>query len=477
MEVIAQTLPKKILPDRIHRELRKGETIYHSVLACHVSKKHPEGKWVAQVRRDEKGKLVKYPVKAFATPKEALDYVKSIRPNERGVVEAARRREPTVADLYEFVRSHRQKRISESTKAGKESRWRLHIEPEWAEWPLSKVTRRSAQEWVTVVEERIASGEAGTLGIGQLEKVRTDLHSLFESLPSFSPDYEDRRNPFADLDFIARPPRAKVTIESQHFAAIHHACRRFADDGLCLPWVVEIFLTSLFSGLRQGEVLALCSDQLDFVNNAIFVDRALRRTSRSIDPKTRLEIGNVQRQAISYPKGGSATNDKTRAVPMTDEIAMILMPVAARAKSGGEGWKLLWAGETGLPKEINRFRQGWRTLRERLDELAKLAPIGNQGEWPELPKRQGWAKNGLVAEARDCEELRIPDIFAEIDFRDTRNSFASYMNEVGLSQATREQFLGHSGHAALTNKTYTVITSRTFKDAQVRLSKGWKPLH
>lgn len=474
MEALAQTLPKKVLPDRIHRELRKGETLYHSILPCHVSKKNPEGKWIAQVRREEKGgKLIKYPVKGFATPKDALDYVKSLRPNDRGEVKAVRKSEPSVSDLYEYVKLHRQKRLAESTKSAKEGRWRMYIEPEWADWPLSKVTRRSAQEWVTKIEDGIDSGDLGTLGIAQLEKIRSDLHSLFDALPSFSSDYEDRRNPFAELDFVARAPRAKVTIESQHFAAIDYACRCFADEGLCTRWIVEVFLTSLFSGLRQGEVLALCRDQLDFENGAITVDRALRRVSRPIDPRSRLEVGPVQRQAINYPKGGTPTHNKTRVVPMSDQLIALLKGVSKRPHCQGD-WDLLWPSDSGVPREVSRFRNTWVTLRDRLNEVATLAPISGDGEWPDIPKRQGWARNSIVLEARERPDLLLPDIFGNIDFRDTRNSFASYMNELGLSQATREQLLGHNG--GLTNSVYTTVTSGAFQDAKERLTKGWKPL-
>ena len=468
----AGTLPKRALPDRIRRELKKGETIYHSMLPCHVSNKFPEGKWIAQVRREERGKLVKYPVKGFGTAKEALDYLVSVRPDAKGRVHAARQGEATVADLYDFVKRHRQKRIGERTKNGKEARWRRYIAPEWGDCPISQVTRRSAQEWITDVETKIETGEAGTLGLAQFEKVRTDLHAMFECLDSFSADYEERKNPFSGLEFSQRPPRAKVTIESTHFAAIVNVCEIFVEHGLCVDWIVEVFLTSMLSGLREGEVLALCRDQLDFDNGAIIVDRALRRDSREINPRTRLETGPVLRQAMSFPKGGSPTNDKTRVVPMSDQLATLLKERLDSAKHNPGGWELLWPAESGKLRELTRFRTAWTTLRDRLNELARLAPLNHRSEdWPEIPRRQGWQKNHVVAFARDDARFRLPNIFGDIDFRDTRNSFASYMNEVGISQATREHILGHGG--GLTNTVYTVVTSTAFQDARERLTNGW----
>ncbi len=60
-------------------------------------------------------------------------------------------------------------------------------------------------------------------------------------------------------------------------------------------------------------------------------------------------------------------------------------------------------------------------------------------------------------------------------FRDTRNSFASYAEEVGIPQATREYFLGH-GAKGVTNRFYTDLTSKLLSDATSRLSSGWSLL-
>jgi len=473
MSQVAQDLPKKELPERVRRELRKGESIYHSAMACHVSAKFPDGKWIGQVRREERGTLVKYPVKGFGSPKDALDYIKSLRPDGLGRVHAVRQGEPTVAELYEFVSSQRQKRMGEQTKEAKRGRWRLHIEPEWGNVPVSKVTKRAAQEWITEVEEKIEAGSAGTLGLAQFEKVRKDLHALFENVGSFSPVYEDRKNPFSDLDFTAQPPRAKVTIESQHFSAIVNACQKLSAEGLCTDWIAKMFLTSLLSGLREGEVMVLCRDQIDFKNGAILVDRAMRRKSRAIDPKTRLEVGGILPQAVNLPKGGVPGRDKSRVVPISDQLADILRPIYKEAGETGTAWDFLWASAAGTIRQQARFRTAWSTLRERLNEVATLAPLMKpETGWPEMPKRQGWPRNPLILEARKNSAMRLPDVFADIDFRDTRNSFASYMNEVGIPQATREEVLGHGG-GGLTNTVYTVVTNLAFQDARNRLSHGW----
>lgn len=160
MNSSTQIPPKQELPIRWQRELHKGETVYHSTMACHASRKFPDGKWIAEVRRETAGKLVRLPVKGYGSIKEAVDYVKSLRSPQPGQVTATRRGEPTVTDLYQFVTAHRQKRLSEKSKQAKAQRWRDYVAPEWGGMPLSRVTRRSAQEWVSAVEEACLSTES-----------------------------------------------------------------------------------------------------------------------------------------------------------------------------------------------------------------------------------------------------------------------------------------------------------------------------
>src|ERR1019366_999462 len=122
--------------------------------------------------------------------------------------------------LYEYVRKFKQARLAASTKKARHSRWETYGKPMWGDWPISTVTHSAAQEWVTEVEQEIQAKTTGTLGRPQFEKVRSDLHFMFRAMRSFSPDYENRANPFSDLDFSEQSPRVKVTIESAHFAAI-----------------------------------------------------------------------------------------------------------------------------------------------------------------------------------------------------------------------------------------------------------------
>lgn len=465
MSVAAQLKPalaRKELPDRIHRELRKGETVFHSTNPCHVSAKFPEGKWVAQIRRTEKNKLVKYPVKAFETPQLALAYVKSLRPDEKGKVYAATQGEATVTELYDYVRKNLWTGIGAKRQELKESRWRLHLAPHWGDWEISQVTKRAAQEWIGEVQQAIAGGKAGKLGLPQFNEARMDMHGLFEALDSFDERYAEKKNPFAGLVFQTAGARARICIESGHFAAVECGCRRLVECGLATDWVTAQFLISLFGGLRLGEVIALCRDQIDFANGVIHVDRALGEKDQEIrDPRKKdargrmIPEGEIQRIAVNLPKG-----DKVRIVPMSDQLAAIIRPFYDRPGVQGAKWDFLFPSEHGGMKEQTLQARGFATLCKRLDELAKH----------ESKTGRGWPRNPLVEE---FSAIELPDVWDMIDFRDTRNSFASYAEEVRIPQATREAILGH-GAKGITNRSYTDVTSKLLQDARKQLSKGWR---
>lgn len=475
MSADTNVLPTQELSKRWQRELQKGETVYHSTSACHVSSKFPDGKWIGMVRREVGDKLVRYPVKGFGTPREAVEYVKSLRPQQPGQGTVVRPGEPTVTALYDFVTTHKQRRLAQQTKKAKLYRWNAYIKPEWGEVPISRVTRRAAQEWLTYWEEALQRGDEDAPPLSQLIKVRTDLIALFEGLGTFASNYEDRRNPFADLDFTPLPPRMKVTVESQHFPAIHFACRYLAEHGFVSEWIVEMFLASLLSGLRQGEVMALCADQIDFGNGAILIDRAMRKQSRPIDPVKRQEFGDIRLQAMNLPKGGTATRDKRRLVPMSASLADALKKALRNKPEQCSDWDLIWPSATGEIRDQSHFTSAWKTLRLRLHEVATLAPIAHSGDWPEAPKQRGWKRNPLIELAKANARLRLPNIFGHMDFRDTRNSFASYTHEIGIAQASREEFLGHGGKG-ITNSIYTSITTLAFQDARLRMDNAWQEI-
>jgi integrase len=255
------------------------------------------------------------------------------------------------------------------------------------------------------------------------------------------------------LSFLASPKRARVTIESQHYGVVLNAGFALVERDLATKWIVEMFATSLLGGLREGEVLGLLTTRLDFKKGIIVVDRALRKNAQDVD-KDGLPVGPIKRVALGLPK-----SDKTRIVPMSDQLASILKPIWEEV-GGSKEERFLWPNSKNGMKEVTRFHRAFATLRKRFDLMAKL-------------KDDRWERfNELVEEMRSDKSIRLPDRFGAIDFRDTRNSFASFTNEVRLAQATREAVMGHA--KGVTNVSYTDLTAKAVADARRRLTAGWQ---
>ena len=227
-----------------------------------------------------------------------------------------------------------------------------------------------------------------------------------------------------------------------------------------------MFATSLLAGLRRGEATALMWDRLDWKNGAIRIDRALRRQAQDIDERTGAPSGPILRQAVNFPKG-----DRVREVPMSDQLIHILRPQYDQRDTTPAARPFVWPSEGGGLKEDTRVRNAFQNLCKWLDILAKAAPIAQEDRI--VFKRTRWSRvNEILLAMIENPALRIPDVFDRLDYRDTRNSFSSYLNELSLPHATHQQIMGH-GPKDVTGTYYTRVTSRAFQEARQKISSGW----
>ncbi len=408
-----------------------------------------------KVRRTERGRPVRFPVKSFAKPEDAVKYAESTRPENRkegGIGQVLVKSSTndgihTVGDLYEYCRAHTWKNLSRVRASAKEGRWKNHIEPYWGEWPLQTVRRRHAQEWVTEMEAKLQ----GEKGLSQLKECRIDLGGYFKT--AIDMEFFEMLNPFENLQSIAPSMRARTTMESQDFANVMFVLDCLVERGLLVRWIADMFTIGMLTGMRHGEVMALRGKRIDLEKKAVLVDRALRRHARHVD-EDGVPYGDVVPQALSYPKRGTQAEPRYRWVAVPDQ----LLPIMKRLKENGDG--LVFGTADGKLKQAANFRIAWTTLCSRMTLVAKGEKTDNKD------------LNSVITLAKQ-RKIHLPNVWDKIVFRDTRNSFASYAAEVGIPEPTRMGLMGHTGDT-VTFKSYTDITTQAFKDAQRRLSGGWK---
>ncbi|GEM_PF-874819 len=207
---------------------------------------------------------------------------------------------------------------SPQTVVTKLHRWSKHVAPSpLAARPVRLLARDDARGFVDEMKAKGAAIQTITDVMGVLKKV------VFDAIDE-KPECKTLANPFVRI--------ALQTAEEKALAAKERAEREATEgpklltlspdearDGLAKatePAHRAILALHLLGGLRSGERMALCVEQIDFERGVIVVDRAVR-------------LGATRRQYVSLPK-----KDKIRLVAMCPTLAAILREHIAALPAG-----------------------------------------------------------------------------------------------------------------------------------------------
>ena len=116
-----------------------------------------------------------------------------------------------------------------------------------------------------------------------------------------------------------------------------------------------IYFVTVFTGLRQGEVLGLTWDCVDFANNTLLINKQ----------------HTLQRQTKEYVFA-ALKNDKIRTLTVADEVIDALREQQARQKAWAETAGSAWSNPDGLvfTTELGRYVSN-KTLYNRFKRLMK----------------------------------------------------------------------------------------------------------
>jgi integrase len=457
-ELASQAKEKPAVPTHISRQLTTGEIIFWSSQPQYRTRGRP-GKWVAEVRRRQPdGRQVDFPVRGFHLPQDALAYILTTRP---GGAESLNRERFTVADLYEEWRRHGWKRNEQVTRTQKERRWRLHIAPRWALYRLSEVRRRDAQDWISELEEQAEVGEL-SFGNPTIREMKNDLHGMFDF--ASSQEFTERANPFKDLELAPLKRRKLLTIESKDWSAIWWAAEKLAEtqrdavNTYANSMIVDMIKVSILTGLRKGELIVLEWSRIDFAGSRILVHRALRDETQEIDERTGQPVGPTLKVAVNFPK-----KDKLRDIPMCAQAREVFKKIEkgrpqVSVNASGER-DFVFRADSGSMLSEQTVDRRWERLCEHLQVLAKGDQIRSHRLYP------------IMKEMRS-KGISLPAYWDKVDWRDMRNSFASYMREVRIPDGERQVYLGH-GPRSVTDAHYERVTTAAFAAAVEMLTNGW----
>ena len=162
-----------------------------------------------------------------------------------------------------------------------------------------------------------------------------------------------------------------------------------------------IVVTTVYTGMRKGEVMALKWDNVNFQERKIFIKNSLCRVEDEMPD----EKGHRHtRYEVLEPK----TKKSIRVIPMLDEVYYVLMEQKVRQD-----------------KEKEKYRDAY------LDQGFVFAdPIGNY-----LPQRSFMEKYHTFLQKYGITDIR---------FHDLRHTFASLLIESDVSMKVVQELLGHS---------------------------------
>lgn len=323
----------------------------------------------------------------FPTKREALEFEVEVRAAlKQGTYLDPRRSKILLRDWWALWWPNQ--RGARNTLTRDERMWRLHVEPAFGDWPMSKISWLDVDRWVKKLDGPLSPGSVPA-AFRILDRLTTAavldkrlLHNPCDSikLPRQKKKHpEDRKPPtYLQLDLIR-----------EHLPKHLHPITFLAQE----------------TGLRWGELAGLRLSSVDFERSRLHVREVLEDAR-----------GHLARK--EYPKSSAGL----RTVPLTPLAVEVLQlhlerqPAKATKSAVLDGLcpeELVFRGQRGKPMRQANFRTTWVKAIVRADVARKTVnPENKRIEW--------WPQ-----------------------FHKIRHAFASRLHAAGVPEVVVQEILGH----------------------------------
>jgi integrase len=309
---------------------------------------------------------------------------------------AGRTRFRDYAEQWRAAQVHRP-----TTRAHVETMLRRHAYPTFGDRELASILPSEVQAWVAGLLLSPA-----TVGV---------VHGLVSSVLKAA--VSDRRiasNPCAGTRLPKRTPHRVTPLPADVVERVRHAAPA--------PWRAAVVLASA-TGMRQGEVLGLTLDRVDFLRRTVTVDRQM-----------------ITVAGVAPYLGPPKTAASHRTIPLP-QVAVDALAEHVR---------------------LSRPRPGpvvWKTPERTLEAVCELLFTDAGEPWSRQNFGRAW--RAATKAASNCPRHRrakrvkdAPCVCIEADFHELRHFYASLLIRHGESVKTVQARLGHAS-AAETLDTYS----------------------
>ncbi len=288
-----------------------------AIATVHKDRSRP-GWWRARWRDPEGNERSK----RFRTQAEAKAHVEAMRSKVRDGSYVDPKASKRTFGSYALEWAAQQAHHRATTAAQLETNLRLHVIPRLGRRPLGALKRSELQAWVNALSGDLAPATVRTCATW----VSTILRSAVE-------DGLIARSPFTKIKLPEKPHRQVVPMTREQLDKLVDA---LPDRYRALAVV------GAATGLRQGELLGLCADRIDWLGRKVRVDQQLTTPAKG-EP------------SFAPPKSRASV----RVVPLPD-IALEALAEHVRAYPPGDH-DLIFTDTAGRPLRRNRFGEIWRT--------------------------------------------------------------------------------------------------------------------
>ncbi|MBO5516481.1 MAG: site-specific integrase [Firmicutes bacterium] len=238
-----------------------------------VSKDKKTGKWIAQVRiRDQAGKVTHKKKRGFATKKAAQEWVNSIGRKDCSL-------DMPFAKFVELYLDDAGHRMKPSTMATKRMILTTKILPYFGEMQLDAIGPADVRSWQNAMMSR--TNERGLpFAKTYLRTMHGQLTAVFNYAMRY---YRLRENPCRAAGSIGTKKGENVNFWTKE------EFLRFLDTQRGNAATYTMFMVLYYTGMREGELLALTVEDVDFERMEIWINKTYQRIARQdivMTPKT-----------------------------------------------------------------------------------------------------------------------------------------------------------------------------------------------
>ena len=246
-----------------------------------VTKDGDTGRWMSQIRvTDWTGKTIHKKKRGFATKKEALQWERDFISQSTGSLGM------TFGDFIALYVNDMEHRLKPSTVASKKWLIDLKVTPFFKKIPLNEIKPTHVRQWqnsLTSYRDENGKPYAQTY----LKCINNQLTAIFNYAVKY---YGLKENPCHKAGSMGKKKADEMLFWTKD------EFQTFIESMKDRPASYTVFMTMYYTGIREGELLALTPSDIDFEKKTLTVNKSYQRLGREdiiTTPKTPKSIRTI----------------------------------------------------------------------------------------------------------------------------------------------------------------------------------------